>query len=278
MSTETQSAPRVFDSSKRPHPFIEEFVELVEYRDLVALWSARNITLRYKRSVLGIGWTLLEPLMMMVIMTFVFSQIFRFATASYPIYVLTGLLLFDFFSRSTSQIIEEVVTSQNLAQRIHVPRSAFALSTIIAFLANWSLALIPLMLLMLFLQVPLTWSLLALPAIMLLVAFFALGVGLIVATLGAFFHDVKLTYGVLLTAWLYATPVIYPIEIVPEQFRRFLAFNPIYHPLLLFRTAVLDGELAPASSWLITTLICLTTAVLGWWLFTRSRQAIEYRV
>ena len=126
-----QSVP-IYDSANRPHPFLDEAIDLVRYRDLVAIWSARNITLRYKRSVLGIGWTLLEALMMMVIMSFVFSRIFRFAIDNYPIYVLTGILIYDFFSRSTNQIVDEVVTSQNLAQRIHVPRSAFATATIIS--------------------------------------------------------------------------------------------------------------------------------------------------
>jgi ABC-2 type transport system permease protein len=268
----------VFDSLRRSNPFFEELRELYQYRDLVSLWTARNITLRYKRSILGIGWTLLEPLVMMVIMTFVFSQIFKFATEHYAIYVLTGILMFDFLSRSTIQVVEEVINSESLAQRIHVPRSAFALATILAYLANWGLALIPLAAIMLFLGVPFSWSLVSLPLIMLLTMLFALGVGLFVATLGVFFHDIKLTYNVLLTAWFYATPIIYPIEILREEYRRLILFNPLYHPLQLFRSAVMDGQFAPLSSWLITIAISLTTVILGWWIFTRSKQAIEYRV
>ena len=268
----------IYDSARRPHPFIEELIELYRFRDLVALWTVRNITLRYKRSVLGIGWTLLEPLMMMIIMTFVFSSLFRFATESYPIYVLTGLLLFDFFSRSTNQIIDEVVTSQNLAQRIHVPRSAFALATLIAYLVNWALALLPLAVIMLFMDLRLSWSLLMTPLVMLLAALFAAGIGLVVATLGAFFHDIKLTYGVLLTAWLYATPVIYPVEILPDKLQRLLVFNPMFHLLRLFRALVIAGRVPPVSDWLLTGGICMLAATLGWWIFTHSRQAIEYRV
>lgn len=277
-SAGSSHVPPVFDSSRRAHPFLEEFVELYEYRDLVALWTLRNITLRYKRSILGVGWTLLEPMMMMIIMTFVFSRIFRFAIDSYPIYVLTGILVFDFFSRSTNQIIEEVVATENLTQRIHVPRSAFALATVLAYLANWTLALIPLTAIMIFLGQPFSWSLLSIPAIMLLTLLFSLGVGLTVATFGVFFHDIRLTYNVLLTAWFYATPVIYPIEILPEKYRELLFLNPLYHLLQLFRTAVLGGEFPPASNWLISAAICLGTAVVGWWVFTRSRQAIDYRV
>ncbi len=268
----------IFDSAHRPRPWIEELHELWAYRDLVALWTVRNITLRYKRSVLGIGWTLLEPLLMMTLMTFVFSRVFRFAIASYPLYVLTGILLFDFFSRSTNQVVEEVVTSQNLAQRIHVPRSAFALATVLAYLANWALALVPLTAIMVFVDHPFSWSLLAVPGVMLQAALFATGVGLIVATLGAFFHDVKLTYSVLLTGWFYATPIIYPVEILPERFAGLLALNPMIYPLGLFRSTVIEGRVPPLSDWLLSGGICLATAAAGWWIFTHARKTIEYRV
>lgn len=272
-----QTVP-VYDSHRRPHPFVEELIELYRYRDLVALWSVRNITLRYKRSVLGIGWSLLEPMMMMLMMTLVFSRAFRSSVLSYPLYVLSGLLLFNFFSRTTKQIVEEIVASRNLAQRIHLPRSAFALATIIAYLTNWALALAPLAAIMLFLKQPFTWHLLTVPLTMLLTALFAAGVGLIVATLSAFFHDFKLSYEVLLTAWFYATPVIYPIEIVPEYFRPILQLNPLYYSLQLFRAAVVHSTSAPLSTWAVSGVTSLAAAAVGWWIFTRSRQAIEYRV
>ena len=131
---------------------------------------------------------------------------------------------------------------------------------------------------MLFLGHPFSWSLLVVPAIMLLTALFALGVGLVVATLGAFFHDVKLTYGVLLTAWFYATPIIYPLEILPEEYRGIVHWNPLFYPLRLFRDAVFDGSLSSGFIWLTSTVICLGTASIGWWIFTRSRSTIEYRL
>lgn len=267
----------VFDSAQRPHPFVEELIELFRYRDLVTLWSVRNITLRYKRTILGIGWTLLEPLLLMTIIAFVFSRAFRSSVSSYPLYVLTGILLFNFFKKSTSQIIEEIVASRGLAERIHLPRSAFALATLIANLTNWVLSMIPLAGIMLVLDQPFSWHLLTIPAVMLITLLLACGVGLVVATIGAFFHDVKLTYEVLLTAWFYATPVIYPVEILPERVREFIYLNPIYPPLELFRAAVVGGTAAPLATWAIASGCCAAAALAGWWLFTRSRKAIEYR-
>ena len=270
---------QVYDSYLRPHPAIEELTELARFWDLAIQWSRRNIKLRYKRSILGVVWTLLEPLMLMTILTIVFSTAFRFPTRDYPfpLYILSGLLLFDFFNRSTLQIVEETVASLGLASRIYVPRSAFAVATVITYLVSWSIALIPLLGIMLVLRQPLSWSILTIPFGMLLTALFALGVGLLVATLGAFFHDFKLTYRVLLTGWLYATPIIYPLEIVPEQFQKYFLLNPLYHLVTLVRDPVIVARVAPLENWLAALGFCLTAAALGWLVFTKQRSVFDYR-
>ena len=267
----------VYDSARRPHPFLEELLEAYRYRDLVLQWSLRNIRLRYKRSVLGVLWTLLQPLMLMTILTVVFSAAFRFPIAHYPIYLLAGLILFDFLSRSTLQITEEIVNSQSLAKRIHVPRSAFAVASIITFGVNWLIALIPLLGIMLFLRHTISWSLLSVPLGMALTALFALGIGLIVATLGAFFHDVHLTYQVLLTAWFYATPIIYPLDIVPVRLQGLFRLNPLLYLCDVVRMPVYEARLASLEAWLISLAVSIATALLGWWIFTHWRNAFDYQ-
>jgi hypothetical protein len=161
---------QVYDSAKRPHPAVEEAQELLRFWDLVLQWSRRNIKLRYKRSILGVLWTLLEPLMLMTILTIVFSNVFRFDGLDYPfpLYILSGLLLFDFFNRSTMQIVEETVASLGLASRIYVPRSAFAVATVLTYFVNWAIALIPLVGIMMVLRQPLSWAILTIPFGMLL--------------------------------------------------------------------------------------------------------------
>ena len=275
-SPSTERHP-VFDSALRPPPFVEEAIELYRYRDLVGQWSLRNIRLRYKRSMLGVAWTLLQPLMLMTILTIVFSAAFRFPVPNYPLYLLPGLLLFDFVSRSTLQTTEEIISSQNLAKRIHVPRSAFAVATVLSYLANWAIAMIPLLLIMLVLHQPLTWSLLTVPLGMALTAIFALGLGMIIATLGAFFHDIHLTYQVLLTAWLYATPIIYPLAIVPERLRPWFLLNPLLHLCELVRSPVYDGQVAASQSWLFGLASASVAVVVGWSLFTHWRGALAAR-
>jgi len=267
----------IYDSAVRPHPFIEELRELIRYRDLVTQWSRRNIQLRYKRSVLGVLWTLLEPLMLMTILALVFSNAFGGLIDDFPVYLLSGLILFDFFSRSTLQIVEEIIASQSLAERIHVPRSAFAVAAVVTYLVNWAIAHLPLLGMTLIFGRELSWALLTLPAGMLLAACFALGVGLIVATLGAFFIDIRLTYQVLLTGWFYATPVIYSLSIVPEARHWVFHLNPMLHLLELVRAPVYNARVAGLDHWLIAATVSLATLVAGWAAFTHWRNAFDYR-
>ena len=276
LSKATVASRPVYDSAQRRHPFIEELQELWRFRELVLIWASRNIKLRYKKSVLGILWTLIEPLMLMVILTVVFSTLFRFQIERYPIYLLSGLLVFDFFSRTTVQIIEETVASQGLASRVYVPRTVFAVATVLTYLTNWAIALIPLMVIMGILGQPFSLALLTVPAGMILTSSFALGVGLLVATLGASFHDFKLTYQVLLTAWLYATPIIYPFEIVPEDFQRYFELNPLLYFCSIVRDPTYLSLVAPANAWLIALAVGVGTAILGWWVFTTRRSVFDH--
>lgn len=271
------SQPAVYDSSRRPHPFVEEWQELWRFRELALLWSLRTIKIRYKRSVLGVLWTLLEPLMTMTILTVVFSALFRISLDDYPVYVLAGLALFDFFRRSTVAMADEMLASQGLASRIHIARSVFPVAAVLTYVINWLLALIPLAFLMLFLGRPFTPALLTLPPAIVVNAVFALGVGMIIATLAAFFPDVNLTYQVLLTAWMYATPIIYPIEIVGERWRPLLELNPLTHLLRLVRDPIYEGVVASGSAWAISVTLATGALVAGWWTFTRWRDAFDYR-
>lgn len=269
------SSAREFDTARRPIPAVEELQDLYRFRDLVWQWCGRNLKLRYKRSVLGVVWTLAEPLLIMSILALVFSQAFRFPVDRFPIYLLAGLLVFDYFNRSTLQIVDEMLESTTLTQRIHVPRSAFAIATILSHMVNWLVASLPLAALMLAFENRFSWALLTAPLIMLLAAAFSLGVGLMVATMGAFFHDIRITYQVLLTGLFYATPIFYPLEIVPDGVKAFLNFNPLLHFVTLYRTAVYEASWPSISQWAVCSLLSAVTLFVGWWVFSSARDAIN---
>jgi len=214
-----------YDSANVPSPAINELGELWRYRDLLRMLVSNSIKTRYKRSALGVVWTLLNPLLNTLVLTIAFSQLLRFNVKNYAIYLLVGLLVWNFFSQTTTHAMNTLVWGSSLIKRIYVPRTIFA----------------PLGLIMLVMRHPFSWTLLLLPLALLFLAMFTLGVTLLISTLAVFFVDVIDMYGILLSAWFYLTPIIYPIEIVPEKFALLLRLNPMYYMVSLFRRLIFDG-------------------------------------
>ncbi|MEO6726198.1 MAG: ABC transporter permease [Blastocatellia bacterium] len=270
--------PPVYDSAQRRLPMIAEVEELFKYRDLLFQMIARNIKTRYKRSVLGILWTLLNPLLMMMVLSFVFSEIFRFKTHHYPAYALSGLVLWNFFAQTTSSAMSELFWGGSLMNRIYLPRSIFAVSALGTSLVNLVLSLIPLAIIMLVTGVPVRPPLLFLPVPLLLTAMFALGVGLFLSALAVYFADVLEMYQIFLMAWMYFTPIIYPKEILPEKFQLLLNLNPMYHLLETFRAPLYAGWFAGPKTLAAATAAAVLTLAFGWWFFTRKADEFAYRI
>lgn len=267
----------VYDSSKRGIPIISELKEIWRYRDLILLLVRRDITARYKRSVLGIAWTMLNPLGMMIVLTIVFSQVFRVSIEGYPAFVLSGLIVWNFFSQVSSAVINSLVWGGDLFSRIYLPRSAFAFSAIGTGLVNLTLSLIPLLFVMVVIGVPIRPTLLLAPFAMLLLSLFTLGVGLLISTIGIYFADVVEMYVIVLLAWMYLTPVIYPLYILPETVQLFLRLNPMVYLVDIFRMFVFYGILPSAGTTLVGILVAVVTFFAGWLIFTGKSDEFAYR-
>jgi ABC-type polysaccharide/polyol phosphate export permease len=268
----------IYDSMKRQIPLLEEFVELFSYRDLLAQLVARNIKMRYKRSVLGIAWTMLNPLMMMIVLSLVFSNIFHVTLENYLVYVLGGLVFWNFFSQTTNSAMSELVWGGRLLTRIYVPPSVFVVSALGTGLVNLFLSLVPLFLIMLVTGAPFKPAMLFLPVPILLMAMFALGVGLFLSSVAVYFADVVQMYQIALTAWMYLTPVIYPKEIIPERFRWLFNLNPLYHLLEVFRAPLYVGWLAGPKTLAAASLVAVLSLIIGWWFFSKRADEFAYRV
>jgi ABC-2 type transport system permease protein len=275
--TPTSQLP-LYDSSRRRLAIVEDAVELYQYRDLLRSLVQRDLTVRYKRSVLGFLWTMLNPLLTMIVMTIVFSTLFRFQIEHYPVYLLSGLLIWNFFSQSTLQAVDSLVWGGGLISKIYLPKSVFVVSAILVGLVNLLLALIPLVLIMLATGQSLTWALLFLPVPLVLTSFLALGVGLFVAAVAVFFADVSEIYRVGLMMVMYLTPIFYPASIVPERFAVFLRLNPIYYFVELFRVPIYQGQLPDLFVLMSASLIAISSLLIGWWFFTRKADEFAYRV
>lgn len=266
----------IYDSARRGAVALEEFRGIFHYRDLIYQLVRKDIVSRYKRSVLGIAWTLLQPLAMMLILLLVFSTLFQ-AVKGYPAYILSGLIAWTFFAQTTSAIINQIVWGGALLKQIYVPRTSFAISAIGTGLVNLVLSLIPMFLIMLLADVPFRWSLLFLPVSMLLLAAFALGVGLIISTMAVHFPDVAEMYSIVLMAWMYLTPIIYPENIIPETYRFwFFNLNPMYHIIKIFRMPIIDGIVPDAMTLVAAGAVSSLTLIIGWLFFSKRADTFAY--
>jgi ABC-2 type transport system permease protein len=269
----------VYDSAQRRSPALEELREAFRYRNLIVQMTRRDILTRYKRSVLGVAWTMLTPLGTMLVLTIAFSRAFGISEKGYAAYALSGLMAWIFFSQTTNAAILHLVWGGSLLKHIYIPRTVFALSAAGTGLVNMIISLIPLTVVMLITGVQLKWTILLLPIPILFLAMFSLGLGLLISTIAIYFADVSEMYQVVLTAWMYLSPVIYPERILPEVYRVWIArFNPLYHLIRLFRAPIYDGRVPELSEFAISGGIALITLLLGWLVFSRKADEFAYRV
>ena len=268
----------IYDSAKRGSVALEELRGIFQYRDLIFQLVRRDIVARYKRSVLGIAWTMLQPLGMMVILSLVFSTLFQ-SVKGFPAYILSGLIAWTFFSQTTTAMIHQIVWGGALLKQIYLPRTSFSVSAVGTGLVNLGFSFIPLILIMLMFGLPLHWSILFAPVSMLLLAAFALGVGLIISTLAIYFPDVSEMYTVLLLAWMYLTPIIYPEELVPEAYRFWIFnLNPMYYLVKVFRVPLFDGTLPDTLTLVIATGISILTLLIGWFFYSNKADEFAYHL
>ncbi len=267
-----------YDSAAVGTPMVAEIREIFQYRDLLALLIRNSLKTRYKRSVLGVFWTLLNPLLTMIVLTVAFSTLFRFSLVNYPIYLLSGLIFWNFFSNATLGGMNATIVGGGLLKRIYLPRSIFSVAAIGSELLNWGLALIPLAALILFFGHPLTPALLFLPVAVLITCLFTLGISLLISTIGIFFNDWIHIYQVLMMSWFYITPIFYPEEIIPPHLSFIVRWNPMSYLVSLFRDPIYLGRLPGQEALLISLAIALTSFLVGWWLFTRKAKEFAYLI
>jgi ABC-type polysaccharide/polyol phosphate export permease len=242
--------------------------QLWSYRELLRNLVERDIKVRYKRSVLGFAWMLLNPLITMVVFTVIFREIFGMEH-DYPLYVIAALLYYNFFSLGSSQGLNSVVASGGLIRKVAVPKAVFPLASVVANLVNFGLSLIPLAAVMLFTGARITPALLVLPVAVVAGFMFTYGISLALAAMNVFYRDVRWFYDSALLLIFYMTPIIYPAKVVPERFRLVLAVNPLTRLLELFRMPIYEGRSPSAADLAIGLAIGAGTLLVGWFVFHR---------
>jgi ABC-2 type transport system permease protein len=269
----------IYDSDRQGSAALEEFWAILNYRYLIVQLVRRDILTRYKRSALGVAWTMLNPLGTMLILTLVFSRAFGGSQEGYAAYVLSGLIAWNFFAQSTTAATVHLVWGGSLLKKIYIPRTSFAVSAIGTGLINLLLSLIPLVIVMLIVGVPIRWTAILLPIPILFLTMFALGVGLIISGMAIFYADVAEMFQVTLTAWMYLTPVIWSPEILPELYGLWITrLNPMFYLVELFRMPIYYGQVPDLRLVLITGTISIITLFIGWMFFTSRSDEFAYRV
>ncbi len=252
--------------------------ELLQYRPLLLNLVSRDLKVRYKRSVLGVVWTLLNPLLMMIVLGIVFSNVMRLSMAHFTVYFLSAFVLWNFVAQTTTWSTACLLGYAPLIRKIYVPKSIFILATVLSGLVNLLISLIPLAGLMLVVSHPLTPALLFLPVPIVLAALFAFGVSLLLASICIEFNDVVQMYQAAQLAWMYLTPVIYPLEAVPEQWRWVIKLNPMFYLVEAFRQPIYGGVVPSAKQVGVCAVIATVSVIVGWSLFERRADRIAYLV
>jgi ABC-2 type transport system permease protein len=270
----------VYDSTRRGSVIFEELSEILNYRHLIWQLVRRDILTRYKRSVLGVAWTMLNPLGMMLVWTIAFSQFFKSTSLpAYPAFVLNGLLAWTFFSQTTTAAMVNLVWGGGLLNRIYIPRVSFALAAMGTGLVNLLLSLVPMAVVMLFTSMPISWTVVFIPISILVLAAFALGVGLLISTWAVYFPDIAEMYQIVLSAWMFLTPIMYPEDILPQAYRAYITtLNPMYHLVRLFRIPIYYARLPTLTEFLIPLAIAITVLIIGWVIFANKSDEFAYRI
>lgn len=214
-----------------------------QYRELLAELTQREIKQRYKQSVLGYAWVILNPLFQMLVMAFVFSKIMRMPPLGVPysVYLYAGLLPWTLFANSLTSAVNSLVGNAGLITKIYFPREIFVASTIGAKIVDFLLALSVFLIFLIYFQTPITFHLLWILPIFLIQQLFTYGLSLILAAANLFYRDVQYIFNLVILVWMYLTPVIYPVELFPEQYRWIFQLNPMAVIINAYRQVLLAG-------------------------------------
>ncbi|HEX5887949.1 MAG TPA: ABC transporter permease [Pyrinomonadaceae bacterium] len=252
--------------------------ELPARADLIFSFAKRDLLGRYKGSALGIAWAVLTPVVMIAIFTFIFAGIFgaRFGAGDshwdYALYLFCGLLPWTMFQETVQQSSNTIVANANLVKRVVFPLETLPAAQAFAALGNQLFATIALLIAALVIRQNLQLTALWLPVLLIPQLLFALGAAWLIASLGVFMRDIAQGITLLLMAWMYLTPIIYPESIVPERFRWFIGINPFTSLVRSYRRIFLEGLAPDWRGLLYFTLVALVIFVFGYWWFARTRK------
>lgn len=250
----------------------EAWQHFLQYKPLLKELVGRDLKVKYRRSFLGYVWSLLNPLLMMTVMTVVFSYMFRFDIPNYPLYLITGQTLWTFFNESTNMSMYSVLQNGSLIKKVYIPKFIFPISRVLSSFVTMSFSLAAILIVMVFTKAPFYWTTLLFPIPLLFLLLFSMGIGMVLSALSVYFRDITHLYGVLTLAWMYMTPIFYPDSALPEKIATIVQANPMCAYITFFRKLVLYGTVPEAAMWLRCAGISVVTMALGMIVFRKLQR------
>ena len=250
----------------------------IKYYDLLIALLLRDIKIKYKRSILGLAWSILNPLLMMIVMSIVFSTIFKTDIKNFPMYLITGQVIFSFFSEATNTAMTSIISNGGLIKKVYIPKYIFALSKVMFSFTNMLFSLVAVVIVAIATKLPITPAILLFPLPLIYVFIFSLGVGLLLASYAVFFRDLLHLYGILLLIWTYLTPIFYPITILPENVKKIIMFNPMFVYIDNFREIILYGKVPSLSSNLLCICYSLIALLIGTLAFRKTKDKFIFYI
>lgn len=244
----------------------------IKYRYLIYYLVIRDIKKKYKRSALGILWSMLNPLLMMLITAMVFSQLFKFEIKNFPLYLLTGQIMLNFYSEATNNSMKAILDNSALLKKVYVPQYMFPVASAVSSCVNLILSLPAIVIIMWYTGEYPSIEVLSFMIPLLGLLLFCMGIGLILSSLAVFFRDTMHLYGVVLTSLNYATPIFYPETIIPDSYKFILILNPLYYYLKDFRQVLYMGSLPDVNNTIICYGIGIITLVIGCVIFKKTHN------
>ena len=251
-----------------------------KYSFLLEQLVSRDFKVKYKRSVLGIVWSLLYPVLMMAVMAIVFSNVFKFSTpgVSYLAYLLIGLTYFNYFSEASNLAMSSVVGNFSLINKVYIPKYIFPLSKCLFVGINFLLTLIPLYVVIIATGTGLCWQHILLPYSFICLFLFTVGMGFILSTISVFLRDMFYIYGIIITVWTYLTPIMYDIKMLNPTFAFVLKFNPLYQFINFARTIILYHNTPTLGQFAGCAVSAIIVFLLGIFIFKKKQDKFIYYV
>ncbi len=249
-----------------------------QYWFVIRELTGRELKRKYARSYLGVVWSILNPLLSMAVISFVFSYMFRKSIENFPVYYIIGLTVWTLFRTATDSSMTALVDNKQLLLRAKLPRSIFILSRINTAVVNFLYSLITLSIIMIFFKIDITWRIILIIPVIFLVLLFAVGIGLILSIIYVFFADIKYLYEILLTLWMFLSAIFYPASSLPDYAQVVLYNNPTFLAIDISRSVLQYGQFPPAEEWIKLSIYAIASFVIGIFVFTRFEGGVMRKI